>query len=124
MRFTNQELELFDAVFKSCMSVALAYDKYHSYSFDQIRHGMPSKEFPKGHSLPKAHRDLILKVKGLDNFASLFSPINYKNTMDRLIKYLVENRIQPIEFELQGVVWIDKNPFKIQHIEVVFEVQK
>lgn len=121
--YTHWEMEQFDAVFKRCMSVSLAYDKNHPIQLNQIRHGNPTKELPKAKPIPKPFIDLIIKVQGLENFASLFTPQNYNSTMDRLIKYLTQTKIQPKEFELDGCIWVDKNPYS-NSAEIVYRVEK
>lgn len=116
--FAQWELAQFEAVFNTYMSVALGYDKNNPIQLNQIRHGMPTQERPRGWSLPDAHRHLILELKGLDVLARMFCPLNKKETMEWLISYMTEKRIQPKEFELYGTVWIDKSP---SHVQVVYE---
>jgi len=119
--FAQWELNQFEAVFNTCMSIALGHDKDRPIQLNQIRHGIPTQESPKAFTLPNAHRHLIIEAGGLEKFAGMFSPINKKESMKWLIGYLNDKRIQPKEFELFGTVWIDHS---LSHIQINYEVKQ
>lgn len=119
--FAQWELNQFEAVFNTCMSVALGYDKNNHIQLNQIRHGIPTQERPKASALPDAHRHLILELQGLEKLSRMFCPKNKKSTMQWLISYLTNHRIQPKDFELHGAIWIDHCQ---SHIQIVYEVKQ